>query len=147
MKIFTECVWERNFDGEICFLFVCVFVCIQITFPDCYTNACCSHPLYDIECERDEINSMGIRKAAQRRLNYELGIPFNQVNMNISQSGDDQKFLLFHYFALILTNTHSSHINVYIIFALLCVCVCVVSWILLRALCVVFRRGQRISII
>ncbi|XP_055316890.1 isopentenyl-diphosphate Delta-isomerase 1 [Sitodiplosis mosellana] len=51
----------------------------KITFPDCYTNACCSHPLYDIECERDEINAMGIRKAAQRRLNYELGIPLNQA--------------------------------------------------------------------
>lgn len=53
----------------------------QITFPNCYTNSCCSHPLYDYECERDEINAMGVRKAAQRRLNYELGVPLNQVKI------------------------------------------------------------------
>lgn len=51
----------------------------KITFPDCYTNACCSHPLYDIEGEREELNALGIRRAAQRRLNYELGIPMAQV--------------------------------------------------------------------
>uniref|UniRef100_U5EZ74 isopentenyl-diphosphate Delta-isomerase n=1 Tax=Corethrella appendiculata TaxID=1370023 RepID=U5EZ74_9DIPT len=51
----------------------------KITFPDCYTNACCSHPLYDIEGEREELNAIGIRRAAQRRLNYELGIPMTQV--------------------------------------------------------------------
>ncbi|XP_023301076.2 isopentenyl-diphosphate Delta-isomerase 1 [Lucilia cuprina] len=51
----------------------------KITFPDTYTNACCSHPLHDIEVEREELNAFGIRKAAQRRLNYELGIPTNQI--------------------------------------------------------------------
>uniref|UniRef100_A0A2M4ASB9 isopentenyl-diphosphate Delta-isomerase n=1 Tax=Anopheles triannulatus TaxID=58253 RepID=A0A2M4ASB9_9DIPT len=51
----------------------------KITFPDCYTNACCSHPLYDIEGEREELNALGIRRAAQRRLNYELGVPLAQA--------------------------------------------------------------------
>ncbi|XP_055375550.1 isopentenyl-diphosphate Delta-isomerase 1 [Condylostylus longicornis] len=51
----------------------------KITFPDAYTNACCSHPLFDIKNERDELNAIGIRRAAQRRLNYELGIPLAQV--------------------------------------------------------------------
>uniref|UniRef100_A0A182QBL0 isopentenyl-diphosphate Delta-isomerase n=1 Tax=Anopheles farauti TaxID=69004 RepID=A0A182QBL0_9DIPT len=51
----------------------------KITFPDCYTNACCSHPLYDITGEREELNALGIRRAAQRRLNYELGIPMAQA--------------------------------------------------------------------
>ncbi|XP_073820506.1 isopentenyl-diphosphate delta isomerase [Musca autumnalis] len=51
----------------------------KITFPNTYTNTCCSHPLYEIEVERDELNCFGIRKAAQRRLNYELGIPTNQI--------------------------------------------------------------------
>ncbi|CRL00937.1 CLUMA_CG014193, isoform A [Clunio marinus] len=51
----------------------------KITFPNCYTNACCSHPLHDIENERDELNAIGIKRAAQRRLNFELGIPNNQV--------------------------------------------------------------------
>ncbi|XP_037942421.1 isopentenyl-diphosphate Delta-isomerase 1 [Teleopsis dalmanni] len=51
----------------------------KITFPDTYTNACCSHPLFDIENERTEENAYGIRRAAQRRLNYELGIPTDQI--------------------------------------------------------------------
>lgn len=51
----------------------------KITFPDCYTNACCSHPLFDIEAEKDELNAFGIKKAAQRRLHFELGIPTSQV--------------------------------------------------------------------
>lgn len=51
----------------------------QITFPDCYTNACCSHPLHDIDGEQDELNAIGIRRAAQRRLHYELGIPPSQI--------------------------------------------------------------------
>jgi len=51
----------------------------KITFPNCYTNACCSHPLHDIESERDELNAIGIKRAAQRRLNFELGIPNSQV--------------------------------------------------------------------
>lgn len=56
----------------------------KVTFPSTYTNACCSHPLYDIESECDEHNAFGIRKAAQRRLNYELGIPFDQVIMSLA---------------------------------------------------------------
>ncbi|KAH8312037.1 hypothetical protein KR044_009082 [Drosophila immigrans] len=51
----------------------------KITFPDTYTNACCSHPLHDIEQERLEVNALGVRLAAQRRLNYELGIPTEEI--------------------------------------------------------------------
>ncbi|XP_055679565.1 isopentenyl-diphosphate Delta-isomerase 1-like [Lutzomyia longipalpis] len=51
----------------------------KITFPDTYTNACCSHPLYDIPAEREEANAIGVRRAAQRRLNHELGIPTSQA--------------------------------------------------------------------
>ncbi|KAG4067141.1 hypothetical protein HA402_000132 [Bradysia odoriphaga] len=51
----------------------------KITYPNRYTNACCSHPLHDIDIEKEELNAIGIRKAAQRRLNYELGIPMAQV--------------------------------------------------------------------
>ncbi|CAD6994023.1 isopentenyl-diphosphate Delta-isomerase 1 [Ceratitis capitata] len=52
----------------------------KVTYPDTYTNSCCSHPLYDIDGERVEDNEIGIRRAAQRRLNYELGIPKDQVS-------------------------------------------------------------------
>jgi isopentenyldiphosphate isomerase len=55
----------------------------QITFPNCYTNACCSHPLNDIDNEKEETNAVGIKRAAQRRLNYELGIPYSQVSYKI----------------------------------------------------------------
>lgn len=46
----------------------------KITFPGYITNSCCSHPLYD-ESELDEYKHIGIRRAAKRRLSYELGIP------------------------------------------------------------------------
>ncbi|XP_050433750.1 isopentenyl-diphosphate Delta-isomerase 1 [Adelges cooleyi] len=48
----------------------------KITFPDHFTNSCCSHPLYEIENERDTLN--GAKAAACRRLSFELGIPKNQ---------------------------------------------------------------------
>jgi isopentenyl-diphosphate Delta-isomerase len=54
----------------------------KITFPNLYSNACCSHPLDNIENEREETNAIGVKRAAQRRLNYELGIPLDQVNLS-----------------------------------------------------------------
>lgn len=65
----------------------------KITFPDLWTNTCCSHPL----CTADElggsnINDLqvaihGVKVAAQRKLLQELGIPSAQVPL------DDFKFL------------------------------------------------------
>ena len=46
----------------------------KVTFPSYITNSCCSHPLYTDE-ELEEYKDIGIRKAAKRRLSYELGIP------------------------------------------------------------------------
>ncbi|XP_076544722.1 isopentenyl-diphosphate delta isomerase isoform X2 [Osmia lignaria lignaria] len=51
----------------------------KITFPNHYTNTCCSHPLAEIPEETEEHEAIGIRRAAQRRLNYELGIPLSQI--------------------------------------------------------------------
>lgn len=51
----------------------------KITFPNHYTNTCCSHPLAEIPGEAVEEEALGIRRAAQRRLSYELGIPAMQV--------------------------------------------------------------------
>jgi isopentenyl-diphosphate delta-isomerase len=45
----------------------------KITFPDCWTNTCCSHPL----TRPDEIiteNQLGVKNAATRKLEQELGI-------------------------------------------------------------------------
>lgn len=45
---------------------------------DCFTNTCCSHPL-SCPLELEENNAIGVRRAAQRRLKAELGIPMEQV--------------------------------------------------------------------
>ncbi|XP_060725573.1 isopentenyl-diphosphate Delta-isomerase 1 [Tachysurus vachellii] len=50
----------------------------KITFPGCFTNTCCSHPLYT-PSELEEQDGIGVRRAAQRRLEAELGIPTHQV--------------------------------------------------------------------
>ena len=46
----------------------------KITFPGYITNSCCSHPLHNDE-ELEEYQNIGVRRAAKRRLCYELGIP------------------------------------------------------------------------
>ncbi|XP_036378075.1 isopentenyl-diphosphate Delta-isomerase 1 [Megalops cyprinoides] len=50
----------------------------KITFPGCFTNTCCSHPLHTAS-ELEEKDALGVRRAAQRRLEAELGIPQDQV--------------------------------------------------------------------
>jgi len=50
----------------------------KITYPNHFTNACCSHPL-STEAEMMDEGAIGVKTAAQRRLAYELGIPLNQV--------------------------------------------------------------------
>ncbi|KAG5894837.1 hypothetical protein JTB14_033680 [Gonioctena quinquepunctata] len=53
----------------------------KLTYPNCYTNSCCSHPIADFPGEEEENNAIGIRKAARRRLNYELGIPLESISI------------------------------------------------------------------
>jgi isopentenyl-diphosphate delta-isomerase len=53
----------------------------KITFPDMWTNTCCSHPL-GIPGETGsglEESVMGVKRAAQRKLDHELGIKAEQV--------------------------------------------------------------------
>ncbi|XP_018399241.1 PREDICTED: isopentenyl-diphosphate Delta-isomerase 1-like [Cyphomyrmex costatus] len=52
---------------------------VKITFPNYYTNTCCSHPLAEIPNEIEEEDAIGVRRAAIRRLGYELGIPSNEI--------------------------------------------------------------------
>ena len=48
----------------------------KITFPDMWTNTCCSHPLGVPQETGDELEAavQGVRRAAQRKLDQELGI-------------------------------------------------------------------------
>ena len=51
----------------------------KITFPDMWTNTCCSHPLDDFAEEKIEEKQLGVRVAASRKLEHELGIPPSQT--------------------------------------------------------------------
>ncbi|ERE80404.1 isopentenyl-diphosphate Delta-isomerase 1-like protein [Cricetulus griseus] len=53
----------------------------KITFPGCFTNSCCSHPLSN-PGELEENDAIGVKRAAQRRLKAELGIPLEEVDPN-----------------------------------------------------------------
>jgi isopentenyl-diphosphate delta-isomerase len=68
----------------------------KITYPSHWTNTCCSHPLY-VEPELDETDCIGVRRAAQRKLQHELGIESQQVPLDS-----------FHY----LTRIHYKSANV-----------------------------------
>jgi len=50
----------------------------KITFPDMWTNTCCSHPLA-VEGEMEEEGAWGVRRAAQRRIGVELGVGEGEV--------------------------------------------------------------------
>ena len=53
----------------------------KITFPDMWTNTCCSHPLGVPGETGDELVTavQGAKRAAQRKLDQELGIKAKQV--------------------------------------------------------------------
>ncbi|CAO3596093.1 unnamed protein product [Absidia cylindrospora] len=54
----------------------------KITFPDMWTNTCCSHPLNTAD-ELIEKEQLGARTAAQRKLAHELGIKPEQVPLDM----------------------------------------------------------------
>jgi isopentenyl-diphosphate delta-isomerase len=51
----------------------------KITFPNAFTNTCCSHPLFTAD-ERDLEDQRGPRQAVIRKLEHELGIPLGSVD-------------------------------------------------------------------
>ena len=53
----------------------------KVTFPGVWANSCCSHPLHSDE-EMDEKNAMGVKRAAVRKLEQELGISPESISMD-----------------------------------------------------------------
>lgn len=51
----------------------------KITFPNMWTNTCCSHPL---AIQSEMHGREGAKKAAQRKMEHELGIPADQVPLD-----------------------------------------------------------------
>mmetsp|Transcript_8260 Transcript_8260/g.17842 ORF Transcript_8260/g.17842 Transcript_8260/m.17842 type:complete len:760 (-) Transcript_8260:164-2443(-) len=61
----------------------------KITFPNVWTNTCCSHPLHgmeppEVDRPKDvaEGTVMGAKNAAIRKLDHELGIPASELDIN-----------------------------------------------------------------
>lgn len=51
----------------------------KLTFPLLWTNACCSHPLWNDQEKCINNDDIGVRRAARRKLNHELGIKFIDI--------------------------------------------------------------------
>jgi isopentenyl-diphosphate delta-isomerase len=56
----------------------------KITFPDMWTNTCCSHPLNVSNETGSNLpdSVLGVKHAAQRKLEHELGIKKEQVPLD-----------------------------------------------------------------
>lgn len=52
----------------------------KVTFPGIWANSCCSHPLY-CPSELEEEDALGVKRAAIRKLEQELGISPSQVSL------------------------------------------------------------------
>ncbi|KAF7280824.1 uncharacterized protein LOC143197900 [Rhynchophorus ferrugineus] len=54
----------------------------KVTYPNRYSNTCCSHPLANIEEEDEEFNALGVKRAAIRKLHHELGIQPHEISLD-----------------------------------------------------------------
>ncbi|NCG43173.1 MAG: isopentenyl-diphosphate delta-isomerase [Euryarchaeota archaeon] len=53
----------------------------KVTFPGIWANSCCSHPLH-CDSELEETNALGVKRAAIRKLEQELGISPAQISID-----------------------------------------------------------------
>lgn len=82
----------------------------KLTFPSCWTNTCCSHPLHGT-WEMEEDNALGVKKAAQRKLEHELGIPKGAILV------DEFVLLTRIYYTALQGNEWGEHEIDYVLFA------------------------------
>jgi len=75
-RAFSVCLF--NSKGELCLQ---QRAGSKITFPLRWTNTCCSHPLYFDE-ELDEKDHIGVKRAARRKLEHELGINPKDIELD-----------------------------------------------------------------
>lgn len=54
----------------------------KITFPNYFTNACCSHPLYNESEIEDDGKAIGVKRATLRRSQFELGTKSDAFDIN-----------------------------------------------------------------
>jgi len=82
----------------------------KITFPDCWTNTVCSHPLFS-NSQNDESKGVeGVKIAAQRKLFHELGIPADEVPIS------NMKFLTRIHYKAVTDEKWGEHEMDYILF-------------------------------
>jgi len=53
----------------------------KVTFPSVWANSCCSHPLH-CDSELEETNALGVKRAAIRKLEQELGISPSSISLD-----------------------------------------------------------------
>ncbi|KAG5453254.1 rRNA processing protein, variant 2 [Clonorchis sinensis] len=51
----------------------------KFTYPNLWSNTCCSHPIVNLPSELVEENALGVRLAAQRKIEHELGMRSDSV--------------------------------------------------------------------
>lgn len=68
------------FDEQDRFLLTQRAAC-KITFPNYFTNACCSHPLYKDQELEDDGDAIGVKRAVIRRSIFELGLKESDLSL------------------------------------------------------------------
>jgi len=68
----------------------------KVTFPDLWSNTCCSHPL-NTGSESNEVHNIGVKFAAQRRIDFELGFKsdikdYKLIEKILYRADSDNKF-------------------------------------------------------